>query len=253
MKQKVLSIAIAASIVLSGVMNASATGVVAGATEPTQILNNVQLVLSYIEQAQQTEHQFAMMLQGIQNLKQTFTGAALQGQIQRMFSDLNMVQSFSNLRNSYVNGQQFSYSGANTDSLFRSLYPAYGAQLAMNGSTFQQKYTDWSLTSRDAMISASRMAGFQEDNLMNEASFLYELQNKVDNPFGATSAVQAGAQASMAVVSQLQQLRQLQMSQINAQNAFAMKQSSSEDDQQAVYKAAADARAKHYSELHPGN
>jgi len=62
--------------------NTANAGAVIGATEPTQILNNVQLVASYAQQAQQTVtqvNQYETMLRNLENLN---PNALLNGQAQ---------------------------------------------------------------------------------------------------------------------------------------------------------------------------
>ena len=222
-----LAAALAMGVMLVGaVPQAKATAVIA-ATEPTQILNNIQLVASYIEQAQQTVHQYTMVLQGIENLKKTLTGEQLRFQMMRMFSDNNMVMSFQKLRRLYIGGQQMAYQGINADDLFGRMYPGYGS--VRGAATFATQYSDWSNTMRDQVMMSARVAGFQEDQLLSEASFMNELQDKVDNPDGMTSAVQAGAQASMAIAHQMQLLRQIQLTQMETQNHFLLSQQSKSD------------------------
>lgn len=202
---------------------ARSTGLIAGATEPTQILNHIELLLQYVEDAQQTIHQYTMVLQGIENLKRQFTGAALESEIRRLFSDYRMLDSFRKLRQMYVAGQQISYSFANFESVFKQAYPEYAKQ-AVLGRDFEREYGDWSRTTRSMIQEAMKVSGLQEESFESEGEMINELSNATNNVRGITQAVQAGNMAAIATASQLQKLRELQMAQSKVQNAFLMQQ-----------------------------
>src|SRR5664279_5066664 len=109
MNKNVIAVLFAAVLGAIAPLNANAGGAVAGATEPTQILNQIQLVMSYVEQAQQTAtqlQQYQTMLTNLMHL----TPSNLLGQAsQQLWQDQGMSQAFSNLRKIVVNGQNISY------------------------------------------------------------------------------------------------------------------------------------------------
>jgi len=111
------------SLSLHGVASA---GAIIGATEPTQILNNIQLLMSYVEQAQQTITQFNQYQTMLKNLQQMTPSSALDAQAQKLWQDQNMMRTFMDLRKVVIAGQQTSYALSNLDAQFKRAHPGYG-------------------------------------------------------------------------------------------------------------------------------
>lgn len=195
-----------------------ATGAVAGATEPTQILNNVQLVASYGEQAQQTVQQIQMYQTMLKNLVQMTPSSLLDQSAQKLFQDQNMLQTFRNLRNIVVNGQSLSYSLANIDAQFRKVNPGYGQYT--RGFDFQSAYQDWSNNTIQSVENSMSVVSAHADDFDTEQGMVNELSNISSSAQGQLQAMQAGHQIGIATISQLQKLRQLQMAQMQVQNAY---------------------------------
>ena len=206
---------------------ANATGIIAGATEFTQIANNIQLALSYVEQAQQTITQFNQYKTMLQNLQQLSPGQ-LTGQVVRdLWADQNMNEAFSNLRKIYINGQQMAYTASSMEGRFKQAHPGYGQS---NGATdFFKAYQGWSDNSLYQLKNATKAVTAQIDKFDTEAGMMDELQNASNSADGQLKAVQAGNQIGVAMVGQMQKLRQLQMAQMQAQNAYTAGQQSRQD------------------------
>jgi len=215
---------IAALIVAAlGVSDANAGNPV-GSTEITQILNNLQLVSSYAEQAQQTVHQFNMYQSMLQNLKQSLPSALLDQQALQLWNNSNMTQTFRNLRTLVVNGQKLDYSLSTQDQMFKRLHPGYT-------STFNSKdgYQDWSDDTHAAVQNAMAVAGVQSDGMQSEQDMVRELQARSQSADGQLSMLKAGNDIGVAIVGQIQQLRQLQIAQMTAQNHYLEAQTSMKD------------------------
>lgn len=206
---------------------ANATGAIAGATEPTQILNNVQLVLSYVEQAEQTVtqlNQYQTMLTNLMRL----TPSELLGQASRqLWQDQGMAQTFGKLRNIVVGGQTIAYSLSNVESRFKTLHPGYGR--FGDGTDFFRAYQDWSDNTLDQVKNAASMVIAHAEAFDTEESMVQELTNTSSSAQGQLQALQAGNQIGVAMIGQMQKLRQLQMAQIQAQNAYVAGQQSKAD------------------------
>lgn len=204
-----------------------ATGAIAGATEPTQIMNNIQLVMSYVEQAQQTVtqlNQYQTMLTNLMRL----TPSELLGQASRqLWQDQGMTQAFTNLRNIIVNGQSMAYTMSNMESRFKTMYPGYTS----NGSPmdFFKAYQNWSDNTLGQVKNAVAMVTAHSEAFNSEQGMVQELANASNSAQGQLQAVQAGNQIGVAMVGQMQKLRQLQMAQMQAQNAFIAGQQSRTD------------------------
>lgn len=214
-------------VALSSPVPALAGGAVAGATEPTQILNQIQLVLSYVEQAQQTTTQLQQYQTMLTNLMR-LTPSNLLGQAsQQLWQDQGMAQAFSNLRKIVVNGQNIAYTMANMDSQFKNMHPGYGN--FGSGTDFFKAYQMWSDNTLGQVKNAVAMVTTHSENFATEEGMVQELANASNSAQGQLQAVQAGNQIGVAMVGQMQKLRQLQMAQMQAQNAYIAGQQSRSD------------------------
>lgn len=207
--------------------SAFAGGAVAGATEPTQIMNNIQLVLSYVEQAQQTTTQLQQYQTMLTNLMRLTPSNMLGQASQQLWQDQGMAQAFSNLRKIVVNGQNIAYTMANMDSQFKNMHPGYGN--FGNGTDFFRSYQGWSDNTLGQVKNAVAMVTTHSENFATEEGMVQELANASNSAQGQLQAVQAGNQIGVAMVGQMQKLRQLQMAQMQAQNAYLAGQQSAAD------------------------
>lgn len=207
--------AFALSLVIAG--RVSATGLIAGATEPTQIMNNIQLVMSYIESAQQTATQLQQYQTMLKNLQTLTPSGLVDDRARTLWASQGMDQVFSNLRQVVVNGQGVAYSQGAMDSTFRKLHAGYGGYVS-NGVNFNQAYANWSDNTLAAVKNSASMIGIQSQNLQNEQSLMTELRSRSASAGGQLQALQAGNDINAAMVGQLQSLRALQMAQMQAQN-----------------------------------
>lgn len=202
-------------------------GAVVGATEPTQILNNVQLIMSYSEQARQTVTQLNQYAAMLQNLRQMTPSNLLDTAAQQLFRDQNMAQVFRDLRTTYNNGQQAAYSLSQINQQFANNHQGYGQMV-----NFAQAYKNWSDSSLGAAKNAIKLVTAHSEAFSTEEGMISELALKSQSAQGQLEAVQAGSAISLQMVGQLQKLRQLQMAQIQSQNEFAAARRSEEDAQQ---------------------
>lgn len=191
----------------------------AGSTEITQIANNTELVMSYVEQAQQTVHQFNQYQAMLQNLRRLNPSALVGTAAQKLWQDAGMNDSFRDLYRISVNGQRVAYSLQSLDRQMRSLNPGYGQYANFD---YQNAYRNWSDTTRAASLSAIQLGTAHADDLQNEVELMGELREASSSADGQLKAIQAGNQVGIVMVSQLQKLRQLQMAQINAQQTAAL-------------------------------
>lgn len=213
------------SLMLAGPANA--TGLIAGATEPTQILNNIQLVASYAEQAQQTVTQFNQYQTMLKNLMQMTPSQLLDQSAQKLWADQNMAKSFRDLRRITVAGESTAYTLANIDQQFKNLNPGYNG--FSKGFNFNAAYANWSGNTLNAVNGALRVLSAHADDFDTESDLMSELSSKSQTAQGQLQALQAGNQVGIAMVGQMQKLRQLQMAQMQAQNAFISGQQSRSD------------------------
>ncbi|TCK31783.1 P-type conjugative transfer protein TrbJ [Paraburkholderia sp. BL8N3] len=190
-------------------------GAVAGATEPTQILNNMQLTASYAQQAQQTVtqiNQYETMLRNLMNS----TPSELLGQAAgALWNDNNMTQTFKNLSTIVQGGQKIAYTLQNTDQLFHNLHPGYGSAF-----DFQNGYRNWSDNTLNSVQNALSLMSAHASNFANEQTMVKELQTRSQSAVGQMQVLQAGNDIGVAMIGQMQELRQLQAAQVQQQGAY---------------------------------
>lgn len=226
MKTKHLAAALAAACAIVAIP-AHATGLIAGATEPTQILNNFQLVASYAEQAEQTVTQINQYQTMLKNLAQLTPSGALNQAAQQLWTDQNMAQAFQSLRRIVIAGQSTSYTLANIDQRFKQLHPGYGR--SGDGFDYSMAYRDWSDNTLDSVKNALALSGAHAQEFESEGAMIATLASRSQTAQGQLQALQAGNDVGIATVGQLQKLRQIQMAQMQAQNAYLAAQQSTQD------------------------
>lgn len=202
---------------------ANAGGVI-GATEPTQILNNTQLVASYAEQVQQTVTQMKQYEAMLKNLMSITPSALLGNAAEMLWNDNNMTTAFKNLQTIVMAGQKISYTLQNSDKLFQDLHPGYGSVF-----DFQHAYKNWSDNTLNSLQNALSIMSAHAQNFTNEQGLVRELQTRSQTAQGQMQVLQAGNDIGTALVGQMQKLRQLQMAQLQAQANFMAAQQDRQD------------------------
>jgi P-type conjugative transfer protein TrbJ len=127
------------------------------ATEVTQLLNHVQLVMQYIRQGTQLANELNMYANMVRN-----TNALPAQTFGSVMNDLNALAGI------VQGGQALAYSLGNLDQLFRQTYPGYG----YNAGAYYTQYRNWSQTSLDTTLGTLRAAGMQGQQLQNEQAVL---------------------------------------------------------------------------------
>lgn len=211
--------------------SAYASGAVAGATEMTQLMNNVQLMASHAEYVNQTATQIQQYQAMLKNLTQMTPSRLLDQAAQKLWIDQKMAKTFNNLRRIVVAGQSTSYTLANIDHQFRTLHPGYSG--AAGNFDFQRSYRDWSDNTLDSVKNALALVSAHADDFATEGDMMNELSNKSQTAQGQLQVLQAGNAVGMQMIGQLQKLRQLQMAQMQSQNAFTAAQQSENDSKKA--------------------
>jgi len=175
------------------------------ATEFTQLLNNAQLVMQYLRQAQQ-------LAEAINQTKDMLKNS--QGLVSQIFgpisSDLNRLASI------VQGGQALSYSLANLDSLFKARFPGYG----YTGTGYFTQYQSWSQTSLDTTMGALRAAGLQGQQLQSEQSVLDSLRAMAQSSDGRMEALQVMGQIAEQQVQQLMKLRELMLADMSSKQSY---------------------------------
>jgi P-type conjugative transfer protein TrbJ len=192
-----------------------------GATEVTQILNNVELVnqsAQMYQEVQQTLQQVQMMQQQLKNL--ISAPQQLWGQAQQDLIQLTQLVSQTTA---------ISYAAANIDQQFRQAFPGF-AQTAGN-TNFGAKYKDLMGKAMDGLNSALQAAGMNVKQFDTERNAIVQIQGISAGSQGALQAMQAGNMIASQTVDQLQKLRQLLATQTLAQSNYLGMQAQMQADQ----------------------
>lgn len=199
MKNKKLVLALSLSMGLSNLAYAgAATG---GATEVTQILNNVELV----QQVMTTKKQLDTMVTNLKKLGSFVNNG------QALIDDLRQLNSIIQY------GQALAYNAQNLSEEFNKRYQdfeQFAAQQAANGGQYdvsaaKDRYQKWSRENLDSVHSALRAANLQSKYFQNDAQTIKEIERKAQTAAGRDQLLQAGVEIAAQQAQQMVQLRQL--------------------------------------------
>jgi P-type conjugative transfer protein TrbJ len=198
-----------AAIALLAMMQSPApmqAGVLVGiATEWTQILNNIQLVNSYIAQAQQLAQQVAMYADMVRNSRRW---------LDRMFGPIE--QDIRTLAGIVQTGRALAYSMGNLDGEFRARFRGY----QYNAQTWFRDYRTWAETSLDSTLGTLRAAGLQGEQLLSEQAVLARLRQMATSADGRLLTLQVIGDIAEQQAQQMMKLRQLMLADLQSKQAF---------------------------------
>jgi len=218
--RRVILAALAGSMVMS-TANAGSVAGNGGATEVTQILNNVELVqqsAQMYQQVQQTLQQVQMMQSQLKNL--LTAPQQLWGQAQQDLMQLTQLVSQT---------QAIGYAAANVDQQFRQAFPGFAG--SAGNTTYGAKYKDLITKAMGGLNSALQGAGLNARQFDSERSAIAQIQGMSGGSEGALQAVQAGNMIASQTVDQLQKMRQLLQTQAQAEANYLGMQAQVQADQ----------------------
>lgn len=187
-------------------------GATGGATEPTQILNHIELVLQYAKQLEQYATQLKQYQLYLQDLKQI--------EINNSDSVMNVIDRAGTVMDA-VNSI-----GGRLESIDRNLQTKYDNEMA---GSFADKYHTWSSTSRATLSNAMRVAGMNRDAYSSDRSSLDAMFANLQAANGTVSAVQAMGAILAENVSQTQKLQDLVASQNIATSSYMIGKNAKDD------------------------
>ena len=191
-----------------GAAPAHATGMIAGATFPEQIVQEMTLVEQYATQAQQLQAQFQMVYNQAMNLKNlpTQMWPNVSGQLQSLVNLIGQAQGLT-------------YAAQNTAAGVQQQY-------GVNGQDYQTNLSQWNGNLTSQIRQALNSFGLQAQDFQTQQQALQQIQNASQSATGRMQVMQAGNQIAGLMVNQLQGLQQtimtngqVQMNAIGAKNA----------------------------------
>jgi len=199
---------------------AGATGLIAGATEPTQIMNNVELVTQVVQQAEQLSYDIDSYLEIVKQYKNMVTNTmTIPNQIWS-----NVQQDLMGVFNVVKQGQGLAFSMSNIGEQFKLKYPGYKPT-----TDFTSDYKKWSGTLMDTIKGTLEAANLQSQQFTTEEGVMQQLRSMSQSNQGRMQAIQTGNQIAVETTAQLQKLRVLTMAQLQSQNAYMAKTEQEKD------------------------
>ncbi|MHB0989803.1 MAG: P-type conjugative transfer protein TrbJ [Burkholderiales bacterium] len=185
-----LSLLIVCSMLVT--VPAHATGMVAGATWPEQIIQEITLIQQYSAQAQQLQEQFQMVSNQARNLQSIPV---------QMWP--NISSQLTSLVNLVGNAQGLSYGAQNTLAQVSTQYGQPGSILP----GYDQQLQNWTGNLNNQIGSVLQQYSLQAQGFQNTQQALQQIQSASQSAAGRMQVLQAGNQISGLMVNQLQGLQ----------------------------------------------
>ncbi|MFA5170252.1 MAG: P-type conjugative transfer protein TrbJ [Sulfuriferula sp.] len=204
-------------VLLVGTGQAMAGGAMTGgASEWTQVMNNVQLVNQYAQQVQQYSTQLQQYQMQLQNLARNPT-TLLGSDISKLLNGVGAIMQA---------GQSIGGTMAQIDGNFSQ---KFGNPLT---GTFSQNFKTWNSTSTDTLGAALRAAGMHRDEFKTDTAALTALFNKSQQSKGTVAALQTLSELTAMQIQQTQKLGDLLATQNTAASTYMAAQNAKQ--QQAM-------------------
>lgn len=176
----------------------AATG---GATEVTQILNNIELVQQVIT----TKEQLETMITNLKKLQDFVNNGA------------GLIDALKELNNIVQYGQALAYNAANLSSEFNNRFKdfeQFASKISADGGKYdlqysKDRYQKWARQNLDNVHSALRAANLQSKYFQSDAQTIKEIERKAQTAQGRDQLLQAGIEIAAQQAQQMVQLRQL--------------------------------------------
>lgn len=199
-----------------------------GATEVTQIMNNVELV----KQAAEIEYQTTQLRNQLQRQSSMLSDMTKQGKTLSQYEWGEAAQDLQKLSAVVREGEALAYSSANLDALYRQKYKGYAAysrESAGTSDTYSDRYSEWSKTNMDSIVGAMKAAQLQGSQFSDEEESLQTIKRLGQSSQGRMEAIQVGNLIASQQVGQMQKLRGLVLSQMQMQASYMAFQTNEKD------------------------
>ncbi len=202
------------------------------ATEPTQIMNNIELTgvdlsdyTQVIQQVRQLAHEVEMINNQLKNLETLNNNPTA------------TITTLEQLAQAVQRGQILSYASSNIDSQYAHLYPGYAAYRNQNltPAIIQQRYTAWDQGNANNIKDTLHAAGLQEQTIFSERQRLQTITAMSRTAHGRLQALQAGNLIAAEQTTSLQRLRELVMTNMQLQANYQAQQQDRRDVERAQW------------------
>lgn len=219
MKKKIL-VVLLFSLSLTQPARAGGGGGFSGATEYTQILNNVQLADSYAQQVLQYQNQLLQYDTMLKNLAEHPVG--------------NITPKL----NALVSNQARVMSGTqNIGSSMAAVNENFAAKFESPvAGSYAERFNGWTDHSNDALKTAMRNSGLQRENFESDEEAMKALVEKNHASGGNLAAIKTVGEINAAQLQESMKLRDLISRQQDAQNIYLATQVGEARDKRAINK-----------------
>lgn len=187
-----------------------------GATEITQIANQMQLLQQYEQQVLGYVRQGLQLQNELKNLISNPT-SILGPEVGQMINTMGKI---------WNAGNSIGYNLAQIDKNFATTYKSVKAM------DFSKAFTSWHSTNTDTLQSLLRAVGTQRDNYASDQAAVADLYNRSQNTSGNLDTLQTLSQINVRQIQELQALRDLMASQAQASATYMATQNAK--DQKAL-------------------
>jgi P-type conjugative transfer protein TrbJ len=193
------------------------------ATEVTQILNNIQLVASYIKEAAQLVslvNQEAMMVKNL---------------IHNGFHGLSSIAGYLTTAAGLAQGGlALAYSVANLDVQFSSRFPGFARFGGGGANGWATQYTTWAQTNRDTIMGSYRNLNLLGNDLNSTQGLLSVLNSHAAGAQGAQQILETLAEYGSFQANSLQKLQQIMLTNTQAVTSYGNLQQQAMDAKSAA-------------------
>ena len=206
MKKKIYVLAMSAALVMVST-SAFASGEVAGATFPQQIIQEATAVQQLAKQAQEVSTQISMYTNDIERYQNMVTNTLNMpaGTFAKIWNPL--VGSIQKLSSIYSQAQALGYSGQNIGSQLAQEYQGAGNSIQNLSSV----YANWNQTTNTDMEDALQSQHLAAANFATQDSSMQTIQNAAQSAQGREQVAAAAVAAANVTTKSIQQLEQITM------------------------------------------
>jgi P-type conjugative transfer protein TrbJ len=247
-KNTTISIILATLLLSTG---ANASGAIAGATEPTQIVqmvsDGVDRALSYTEDLTQT----------MQQLEQLNT---MQINLERLSPRdwLSFIGQVDKLKEIVDFQESITYAAANYEAKFKNKFKDYEAFAALaSGETrvkdYELIYKDLNKGTRDTVQASLKQLNLSMKEMQDDDAVMDKLKSFSKSAVGQKAAMEAASQIGLHSINQLKQIQKVMMANTQLQASYIAKKNAKEEMIDAAEATRVPYRPSNYKDIHYEN
>lgn len=215
LSNRAFALAVAAALSLPAGPSLAGGGCPQCATEPTQIMNNIQLVAQYMKQVEQHSTQVRNMVTNVSQLQDMLVQATqfdMMGQLKPFY---DIAGSLRSIGMAVQSAKGIAYSMDNLDGRFRAQFKGYVAN-----PNVSYQYRAWSDNVNSTFESTMKGMELTRQEIENETTFAQKLQAMAATSRGRNQLEQTIIAFADASVGQMQKLRTLMLMDMQSKQAY---------------------------------